>query len=351
MDNLTHSLVADNWTRCNPLIRQRLKIQILEKIEQHRFTFLQELDSTYILTEEQLLEKFAEMGEIVSADHSHSLVAENYVLLSDIVDSDGIGGKQKGVVFTICTSYGSIEKVKDSIEREFEKYKKSSIGARIGWAIKSKDNLEVINLYNALEEKVYTEAYPYIEVGIESYIYEYFKSESPVLLMMGRPGAGKTRLLRYMMQILATNKGRDAKVLYTMEEDVFADDRFYLRFLTDDYDALVLEDIDLNLKSRKDGNVMMHKLLAGADGFIRNKNKKIILTTNITSIRDIDEALLREGRCYGKIETRNLTPEEAEGLAFKINSACDFETRKEMSVAEVYDAINRLATKKKEKAA
>ena len=106
---------------------------------------------------------------------------------------------------------------------------------------------------------------------------------------------------------------------------------------------MILEDIDLNLKSRTNGNIMMHKLLAGADGFVRNQNKKIILTTNLTNINDIDEALLREGRCYAYVASKMLNKEEALLLLNKLNpiissNAIDKYGDK-ITIANVYQAV------------
>jgi ATP-dependent 26S proteasome regulatory subunit len=65
----------------------------------------------------------------------------------------------------------------------------------------------------------------------------------------------------------------------------------------------------------------MYSLLATSDGFIKNKdtNKKLIFTTNIPNKTEFDEALVREGRCYGVIDFRPLTYDESVAFLESIN--------------------------------
>ena len=62
----------------------------------------------------------------------------------------------------------------------------------------------------------------------------------------------------------------------------------------------------------------MHRFLAIADGVARSQGRKIIFTTNLPNVNDIDEALVRPGRCYAVKNLRGLTLEEALRLAQKI---------------------------------
>jgi ATP-dependent 26S proteasome regulatory subunit len=95
----------------------------------------------------------------------------------------------------------------------------------------------------------------------------------------------------------------------------------------------------------------MHRFLATADGVARSQGRKIIFTTNLPNVTDIDDALIRPGRCHAIRHLRNLTPEEAESLARRIVAAD--ETRlahatqslfavpaKSYSVAQVYRACS-----------
>ena len=65
------------------------------------------------------------------------------------------------------------------------------------------------------------------------------------------------------------------------------------------------------LLARSNGNHDLHRFLAVADGVVRAQGRKIIFTTNLANVKDIDEALLRPGRCFANVRTRNLRREEA----------------------------------------
>jgi len=51
---------------------------------------------------------------------------------------------------------------------------------------------------------------------------------------------------------------------------------------------------------------------------VRAQGRKIIFTTNLANVNDIDEALLRPGRCFANVRTRNLRREEAALLMERI---------------------------------
>jgi SpoVK/Ycf46/Vps4 family AAA+-type ATPase len=99
--------------------------------------------------------------------------------------------------------------------------------------------------------------------------------------------------------------------------------------------VIVVEDADALLRPRSEGNLIMPELLNETDGIGSNHTRKIIFTTNLASISDIDEALTRAGRCYGVINCRLLTPEEAIA-ARRANGLPDFEAVpvKDVSLAE-----------------
>jgi hypothetical protein len=82
---------------------------------------------------------------------------------------------------------------------------------------------------------------------------------------------------------------------------------------------MVLEDSDAFLKSRSDGNTMMHRFLNVGDGLVTTKGKKLVFSTNLPSIRDIDSALVRPGRCFDVLTFDTLKVKEAQVLADKLN--------------------------------
>jgi len=55
----------------------------------------------------------------------------------------------------------------------------------------------------------------------------------------------------------------------------------------------------------------LHRFLTIADGIVRAQGRKIFFTTNLPNVGDLDDALLRPGRCFGAIHARSLTPPQA----------------------------------------
>jgi len=88
-------------------------------------------------------------------------------------------------------------------------------------------------------------------------------------------------------------------------------DEIFVDFITGNHDAFVIEDADHLLMARSNGNVDLHRFLAVADGVVRAQGRKIIFTTNLPNIGDIDEALVRPGRCFATVRTRALERYEA----------------------------------------
>ena len=93
-----------------------------------------------------------------------------------------------------------------------------------------------------------------------------------------------------------------------------------MQFITGEHDAFVVEDADHILASRASGNVDLHRFLAIADGVVRAQGRKILFTTNLPNVGDIDDALLRPGRCFGNVRTRALNRSEA---AILITRVCE----------------------------
>ena len=65
---------------------------------------------------------------------------------------------------------------------------------------------------------------------------------------------------------------------------------------------------------------------------LRSQGRKIIFSTNLPNVGGLDEALIRPGRCFARVNVRSLTAEEAGKLAVKV-AAGDPEKLKRASVA------------------
>jgi hypothetical protein len=162
------------------------------------------------------------------------------------------------------------------------------------------------------------EAYPSLGLSVGEFIDGYLRARETVLILQGPPGTGKTRLVRAILAAMSRRKGDSAKIMYTADKRALENDEIFVDFITGSHDAFVIEDADHLLKARTSGNFELHRFLGIADGVVRAQSRKVIFTTNLPNINDIDDALLRPGRCYAVKNLRNLTPAEALRLAEKV---------------------------------
>jgi SpoVK/Ycf46/Vps4 family AAA+-type ATPase len=165
---------------------------------------------------------------------------------------------------------------------------------------------------------VIDEAYPMLGEPVRSFVNRYLKARETVLVLQGPPGTGKTRLVRAILAAMSRRKGDSANVLYTADRRTLENDEIFVEFITGSHDAFVVEDADHVLGARANGNADLHRFLAVADGVVRALGRKIIFTTNLPNVGDIDEALLRPGRCFSVLRTRALDRAELQRLVEKV---------------------------------
>lgn len=178
------------------------------------------------------------------------------------------------------------------------------------------------------------EMYPWLNgESLESYFERYQKSNASILILLGAPGTGKTSFIRGYL--LSTK----SSALVTYDTTILKGDTIFSEFIEGDANALVIEDADMFLSSRKDGNDMMHKFLSVGDGLVTVRGKKLIFSTNLPSIKDIDPALLRPGRTFDVIAFNELNVDEARTLAEKIDIEFNPDASKtSFTIAEIYNS-------------
>jgi hypothetical protein len=220
----------------------------------------------------------------------------------------------------------------------------------INWQFTSGDgNLSSASFEEMPDERLLDEAYPALGEPLYSFIGRYLDARDTVLVLQGTPGTGKTRLVRAILAEMSRRKGESAEVMYTADRRTLEKDEVFVEFITGSHDAFVIEDADHMLMARSNGNVDLHRFLAVADGVVRAQGRKIIFTTNLPNLGDIDEALLRPGRCFASVRTRPLMREEAARLVARIGtghaSECPAvlerafpEGKRSASLAEVFRA-------------
>lgn len=183
------------------------------------------------------------------------------------------------------------------------------------------------------------EMYPFLEgKTLEQYYDDFMSSSASILLLIGPPGTGKTTFIRGMLQHC------NSSAMVSYDANILEKDYVFASFIEGDKSVLVLEDADMFLKSREDGNTMMHKFLNVGDGLVTTRNKKLVFSTNLNSIKEIDPALIRPGRCYDILSFRELTQDEAEKLA----KVCNIDlkgSREKWSIADVFFEQNTNSAK------
>jgi hypothetical protein len=174
------------------------------------------------------------------------------------------------------------------------------------------------------------EMYPFLKgESLGNYYDRYMESSANILLLIGPPGTGKTTFIRGLLA--HTN----SSAIVSYDSAILDKDGFFARFIEDDASVMVLEDSDAFLKPRTDGNTMMHRFLNVGDGLVTTKGKKMIFSTNLPSIRDIDSALTRPGRCFDILTFAPLSQDEAKVLAGKLGATIGEQSS--WSVAEIFN--------------
>jgi SpoVK/Ycf46/Vps4 family AAA+-type ATPase len=175
------------------------------------------------------------------------------------------------------------------------------------------------------------EMYPFLKgESLNDYYDRYMESSANILLLIGPPGTGKTTFIRGLLA------HRNCSAMVTYDAGILEKDGFFARFIEDDAEVMVLEDSDAFLKSRSDGNTMMHRFLNVGDGLVTTRGKKMIFSTNLPSIRDIDSALVRPGRCFDILTFDSLSQEDADKLAAKLGVEVEHD-KKDYSLAEIFN--------------
>jgi hypothetical protein len=185
----------------------------------------------------------------------------------------------------------------------------------------ARGNLISTSFDEIADELLLEEAYPSLGKPVAEFVDAFLDARETVLILQGPPGTGKTRLVRAILAAMSRRKGDSAKIMYTADKRALENDEIFVDFITGSHDAFVIEDADHLLKARTSGNFELHRFLGIADGVVRAQSRKVIFTTNLPNINDIDDALLRPGRCYAVKNLRSLCLSEALRLAEKICAA------------------------------
>lgn len=182
---------------------------------------------------------------------------------------------------------------------------------------------------------IFDELYPNLEYGIEDFFKSFEESEATVLLLYGQHGMGKTNLVDNL--IWQSKKG----CLITYNDDVARSDELFTHYMDSDKNYLLIEDADLMLQDRQDGNNTLKKILNISDGIVSNKHKKFVFTTNLSSLNKIDEALLRPGRCFATIKFEKYNYKQSALICEKLGIDSKLlDSKDSWTLAEIFSLTN-----------
>lgn len=278
---------------------------------------------------------------VVGKREWNNFVVSNYKGKQIIQFSDSYGMVIDGLNFVDYSAHGSTVDITlcgdaDFVESEYKKITSIHPVAKchIEW-VYGPDGSSV-NIPMTDEKTPITEMYPFLkDETIHEYYDRFLESSASILLLIGPPGTGKTTFIRGLLNYTQSN------AIVTYDEKILNNDYIFARFIEDDSGVMVIEDADNFLKSRSDGNSMMHRFLNVGDGLISMKNKKMIFSTNLPSISDVDPALVRPGRCFDVVTFENYTVEQAKILAEKLRIEFEPEDgKKTYSLAEIFHKQN-----------
>ena len=133
-------------------------------------------------------------------------------------------------------------------------------------------------------ENIYSELYPGMDA--ELMLDHFIDSEEALLILIGKPGTGKTSMIKKLIHTVSIANKAPATAIYIKDQTVLQSPNFWAHLEgLDDIDLLILDDLDRELTPREDVSkgetTIVNQLLSYSNG-IFPKDTKIVITTNLT---------------------------------------------------------------------
>lgn len=241
-------------------------------------------------------------------------------------------------------SHIGIDEVTNVIEKYLKKYSNDKIAVKGYIIVKNSEmylNEFEVKLNNELDFDLYNDGFEDVHNEISRSLKE---DDNGVYLLYGCPGSGKTTYIRHLIKQCSNN---DRKFVYVPSELVGElTGPNFLSFLIEHKGCVfIIEDCE-SLVTNVDGvrSGVISNLLNMTDGLLADAlNIKFICTFN-TDEGEIDEALLRPGRCRARYKFELLEKERANKVAKKLGLK---EVDGDVSLAELFNPDNKFTEVKK----
>lgn len=154
--------------------------------------------------------------------------------------------------------------------------------------------------------------YMYPRIDVPALVQSYLISNESLLLILGYPGTGKTSFVKKLLYEKAQQTKQHINATYVKDRDVLMEDSFWATLNEEEPEFLLLDDLDEELTPRIKGSKersIVSKMLSFTNGIFPSKTK-VVGTTNKPD-DEMDDALIRPGRCHDVLELPRLSPEEA----------------------------------------
>lgn len=295
-------------------------------IERHKL-FVSEKASVEVPSTVPYKMCFEELISVVQGGTQVFVLDDLLYLISDEYVISVCANRQVGFTMLWIQVFGktieSTEKIIGLVYSTLKKYIVERVSVHMHWWYSDGSSVHQWNMEEDIPDLGAIKTnYPFLQrnnkpCSIDTWINAYLSSKDSLLVLMGEPGTGKTRFIQYLLRKMYESMPKDLREYHNLECQYTSDKRalesgdMFFSFLAGSSEIMVLEDIDFHLESRKMGNTSMYYLLNVTDGLITNKGKKVVVSTNLETLANIDSALIRKGRCFDILNFRKLTYKES----------------------------------------
>ena len=176
--------------------------------------------------DEKLCRKLSKLGYVIQFESNNFFVVrDNYFYH---INADGNSLSEDITIHAyifvnkvddIQIAIKALEKIfSDIVETEFAIY-------NIKWYFNTDRGIKYTHYNERIKETFYKEAYPYLD--IENLAREYIERDEPIILFIGPPGTGKTRLIRYILREMNIDR-LNPKILKERKDLLYTADKYVI---------------------------------------------------------------------------------------------------------------------------